>query len=171
MSQASGLGSEAGNKPLSSHMLDSITPDSVTPQSGSPNSETGYSPYSQPFAQRPTSLTSAGAAVRQSASSLPTPPPFTPGAESQSAGRVPPVAFADYSAGSCDSKDLNTDTPEVSSAWAGSSTRPASMHTESFAFKPPEPPAASSPDVEQFNAATPNVSTASRTPMGRSWSS
>lgn len=157
MSQLSGTGSEPVNKAVSSHRLDSISPDSLTPQSGSPDSETGYSPHSQPFAQRPTSLTSAGAAVRQSASTLPSPPPFTPGSNVQS-GQVSPVAFANYSAGSCDSRGLSIDTPGVTSVWAGSSSKPAAQQTDNFAFTPHGASAASSPDVETFQGPTANVS-------------
>lgn len=147
---------EAGDKSISSHRLHNITPDSLTPRSGSPTSETGYSPHSQPFAERPTSLTSAGAAVRQSASTLPSPPPFTPTSDAQ-LEQTSPVAFANYSAGSCGSKSPLTDTPGVTSAWAASSTKPKHQQAESFAFHPHGASAASSPDVDQFQA-TSNVS-------------
>jgi hypothetical protein len=180
-----------GNSPLSSatesalcgvtsHPVDdvSMTPGSMTPasgvsQNGSPTSQESsrYSPLSQPFGERPLNRTSAGAAVRQSISDLPSPPPFTPEhtsgmsmaspesvqqpAASAAAGAASRVPFSPEggmsAAASCGSSGpaAGADTPGVSSGWGfGSSTKAS----EGFAFSrhPAATSNAGSPDVQPF---------------------
>jgi hypothetical protein len=181
-----------GNSPLSSatesalggvtsHPVDdiSMTPGSMTPasgmsQNGSPTSEDSsrYSPLSQPFGERPLNRTSAGAAVRQSISNLPSPPPFTPEHTSgismaspesvqqpaaAAAGAVSPVPFSPdggmSAAASCGSSGpaAGADTPGVSSGWGvGSSTKAAASEGFAFARHPAAASNAGSPDVQPF---------------------
>jgi hypothetical protein len=174
---------ESALRGVTSHPVDdlSMTPGSMTPASGmsqndSPTSEDSsrYSPLSQPFGERPLNRTSAGAAVRQSASNLPSPPPFTPehtsgtsmaspesvqqpAAAAAAAGTVSPVPFSPdggmSAAASCGSSGpaAGADTPGVSSGWGfGSSTKAAASEGFAFARHPAATSNAGSPDVQPF---------------------
>lgn len=113
-------------------------------------SSSSYSPHSQPFADRPSHRTAAGVAARETLSSLPSPPAFTPaaGQHSQQSGPAP-------SGGASNTFGGAADTPGVTSAWqpAGSiSTLGEGSRQASFAFTPVDANDAS-PDGQPFTAA------------------
>ncbi|WIA33416.1 hypothetical protein OEZ86_006550 [Tetradesmus obliquus] len=175
---------ESAQQGLTSHPVDdiSVTPGTMTPasglsQNGSPTSEDSsrYSPLSQPYGERPLARTSAGAAVQQSISNLPSPPPFTPehtsgfsmaspetvqqqpAGTAAAAAAVSPVPFSPdggmSAAASCGSSRpaAGADTPGVSSGWGfGSSTKPSASEGFAFARHPAAATDGGSPDVQPF---------------------
>jgi hypothetical protein len=162
-----------------------MTPASGLSQNGSPTSEDSsrYSPLSQPFGERPLNRTSAGAAVRQSISNLPSPPPFTPEHTSglsmaspesvhpAAAGNMSPLPFSPEggmsAAASCASSGPTAGayTPGVTSGWGfGSSTKTATSEGFAFARHPTATSQAGSPDVQPFAGnATPDVNVSALT--------
>uniref|UniRef100_A0A383V850 Uncharacterized protein n=1 Tax=Tetradesmus obliquus TaxID=3088 RepID=A0A383V850_TETOB len=175
---------ESAQQGVTSHPVDdiSVTPGTMTPasglsQNGSPTSEDSsrYSPLSQPYGERPLARTSAGAAVQQSISNLPSPPPFTPehtsgfsmaspetvqqqpAGTAAAAAAVSPVPFSPdggmSAAASCGSSGpaAGADTPGVSSGWGfGSSTKPSASEGFAFARHPAAATDGGSPDVQPF---------------------
>ncbi|WIA13276.1 hypothetical protein OEZ85_006862 [Tetradesmus obliquus] len=175
---------ESAQQGVTSHPVDdiSVTPGTMTPasglsQNGSPTSEDSsrYSPLSQPYGERPLARTSAGAAVQQSISNLPSPPPFTPehtsgfsmaspetvqqqpAGTAAAAAAVSPVPFSPNggmsAAASCGSSGpaAGADTPGVSSGWGfGSSTKPSASEGFAFARHPAAATDGGSPDVQPF---------------------
>jgi len=131
------VASHALNSDLEDH-----TPGGSSAPSGNSTPLSDYSPHSQPFAERPESRTTAGMAARQTGSTLPSPPPFTP--------HLSNVSTAQRSAAGSNkwrSAGAGADTPGVTSAWQQATASPESS-SATFAFTTAGE--ANSPDAQPF---------------------
>lgn len=135
-----------------SHALNSDLDDLTPAGSGNSTPMSGYSPHSQPFAERPENRTMAGVAARQTLSSLPSPPPFTP-AVGQSSGTPQMSAAGSNNMHQAWSPAAAGDTPGVTSAWQPGAGGSPESSSATFAFTPVVKGEAASPDAQPFGHA------------------